>query len=183
MMEYEGKQLGDWKLSNPKRRQQDGSMLSETLLSDYGTSSRRPEQYPEDNLQGDHYLTSTARHNRGRGTATQLANEFFAATDISVLGQTIYRQFNETDLSVRRRMVCIPFNVGHRRSRFNRCRQHQHWTREQWANVLFTDAFRFSMNDDSQRVHIYKESGTRYHSPNIMETHHYEVVVLWSERA
>ncbi|UYV81500.1 hypothetical protein LAZ67_20001368 [Cordylochernes scorpioides] len=39
----------------------------------------------------------------------------------------------------------------------------------QWANVLFSDESRFSLNTESRRVFIWREPGTRYHPSNIRE--------------
>ncbi|UYV61186.1 hypothetical protein LAZ67_1003756 [Cordylochernes scorpioides] len=56
-----------------------------------------------------------------------------------------------------------------RRARLNWCLEHHAWTHDQWANVLFSDESRFSLNTDSRRVFIWREPGTRYHPSNIRE--------------
>ncbi|UYV82328.1 hypothetical protein LAZ67_21001723 [Cordylochernes scorpioides] len=45
----------------------------------------------------------------------------------------------------------------------------QRWQRRHWANVLFSDESRFSLNTDSRRVFIWREPETRYHPSNIRE--------------
>ncbi|UYV70792.1 hypothetical protein LAZ67_8000631 [Cordylochernes scorpioides] len=55
------------------------------------------------------------------------------------------------------------------RARLNWCLEHHAWTHDQWANVLFSDESRFSLNTDSRRVFIWREPGTRYHPSNIRE--------------
>ncbi|UYV72792.1 hypothetical protein LAZ67_10000745 [Cordylochernes scorpioides] len=66
-------------------------------------------------------------------------------------------------------MVCIPLTSAHRRARLNWCLEHHAWTHDQWANVLFSDESRFSLNTDSRRVFICREPGTRYHPSDIRE--------------
>ncbi|UYV84424.1 hypothetical protein LAZ67_X002122 [Cordylochernes scorpioides] len=56
-----------------------------------------------------------------------------------------------------------------RRARLNWCLEHHAWTHDQWANVLFSDESRFSLNTDSRRVFIWREPGTHYHPSNIRE--------------
>ncbi|UYV63896.1 hypothetical protein LAZ67_2005910 [Cordylochernes scorpioides] len=63
---------------------------------------------------------------------------------------------------------CLP-KASRRRARLNWCLEHHAWTHDQWANVLFSDESRFSLNTDSRRVFIWREPGTRYHPSNIME--------------
>ncbi|UYV69217.1 K02A2.6-like, partial [Cordylochernes scorpioides] len=65
--------------------------------------------------------------------------------------------------------VCIPLTSAHRRARLNWCLEHHAWTHDQWANVLFSDESRFSLNTDSRLVFIWREPGIRYHPSNIRE--------------
>ncbi|GFX52155.1 HTH_Tnp_Tc3_2 domain-containing protein [Trichonephila clavipes] len=46
------------------------------------------------------------------------------------------------------------------------------WTPPQWARVMFSDEFRFSLQSDSYRPLIWRTSGTHYHQENIIERHH-----------
>ncbi|KAJ4432598.1 hypothetical protein ANN_21221 [Periplaneta americana] len=48
-------------------------------------------------------------------------------------------------------------------------RQHQHWTLDEWRNVLFTDESRFCLTNDSRRTIIWRERGTRFHPKKIVE--------------
>lgn len=41
----------------------------------------------------------------------------------------------------------------------------QHWTDQQWAQVLFTDESRFSLISDSGQIRIQRERKTRNHTP------------------
>ncbi|UYV84520.1 K02A2.6-like, partial [Cordylochernes scorpioides] len=114
----------------------------------------------------DRYLVVTAKRHREM-TAIQLSNELSSATGTRISRQTVYRRLHEGALYARRPMVCIPLTSAHRRARLNWCLEHHAWTHDQWANVLFSDESRFSLNTDSRRVFIWRELGTRYHPSNI----------------
>ncbi|GBO00171.1 hypothetical protein AVEN_228412-1 [Araneus ventricosus] len=43
----------------------------------------------------------------------------------------------------------------------------------QWATVLFTDEYRFSLNTGSRQTFIRREAGTRYLPSNVREIDHY----------
>ncbi|UYV74198.1 hypothetical protein LAZ67_11002402 [Cordylochernes scorpioides] len=116
----------------------------------------------------DRYLVVTAKRHREM-TAIQLSNELSSATGTRISRQTVYRRLHEGALYARRPMVCIPLTSAHRRARLNWCLEHHAWTHDQWANVLFSDESRFSLNTDSRRVFIWREPGTRYHPGNIRE--------------
>ncbi|GFV32921.1 transposable element Tcb2 transposase [Trichonephila clavipes] len=51
----------------------------------------------------------------------------------------------------------------------------------QWNRVLFTDEIRLSTRNDSQRVLIWRDIGTRFYTSNIKERHHYggPGVLVW----
>ncbi|UYV66997.1 hypothetical protein LAZ67_4003618, partial [Cordylochernes scorpioides] len=116
----------------------------------------------------DRYLVATAKRHREM-TAIQLSNELSSATGTRISRQTVYRRLHEGALYARRPMVCIPLTSAHRRARLNWCLEHHAWTHDQWANVLFSDESRFSLNTDSRRVFIWREPGTHYHPNNIRE--------------
>ncbi|UYV77443.1 hypothetical protein LAZ67_15001039 [Cordylochernes scorpioides] len=116
----------------------------------------------------DRYLVVTAKRHREM-TAIQLSNELSSDTGTRISRQTVYRRLHEGALYARRPMVCIPLTSAHRRARLNWCLEHHAWTHDQWANVLFSDESRFSLNTDSRRVFIWREPGTRYHPRNIRE--------------
>ncbi|UYV60616.1 hypothetical protein LAZ67_1001671, partial [Cordylochernes scorpioides] len=102
-------------------------------------------------------------------TAIQLSNALSSALGTRISRQTVYRRLHEGALYTRRPMVCIPLTSAHRRARLNWCLEHHAWTHDQWANVLFSDKSRFSLNTDFRRVFIWREPGTRYHHSNIRE--------------
>ncbi|UYV73095.1 hypothetical protein LAZ67_10001806 [Cordylochernes scorpioides] len=110
----------------------------------------------------DRYLVVAAKRHREM-TAIQLSNKLSSATGTRISRQTVYRRLREGALYARRPMVCIPLTSAHRRARLNWGLGHHAWTHDQWANVLFSDESRFSLNTDSRRVFIWREPGIRYH--------------------
>ncbi|UYV67797.1 hypothetical protein LAZ67_5002100 [Cordylochernes scorpioides] len=104
------------------------------------------------------YLVVTAKRHREM-TAIQLSNELSSATGTRISRQTVYRRLHEGALYARRPMVCIPLTSAHRRARLNWCLEHHAWTHDQWANVLFSDESRFSLNTDSRRTPFHIFSG------------------------
>ncbi|GBM86484.1 hypothetical protein AVEN_79492-1 [Araneus ventricosus] len=86
--------------------------------------------------------------------------------------QTVSRRLHEGGLFARRPVVCVPLSLAHVRALLHWAREHRSWTPEQWCRVLFTDESRFNMND-SRRAMLWREPGTRYRAPNIVERDHY----------
>lgn len=139
-----------------------------------GTVCRRPGQgRPRaSTANDDRYLVVSAKRQR-TATPTQLSRDLAAATGTSISSKTVSRRLHERGLYARKPAICIPLTPSHKRARAEWCRQHQNWTQLQWANVLFTDESRFSLQPDSGRLLIWREPGTRYHSSNIIERDHY----------
>ncbi|GBM96429.1 hypothetical protein AVEN_47748-1 [Araneus ventricosus] len=95
------------------------------------------------------------------------------------------RRLHEGGLFAKRHIVFVPFSPAHIRARLHSVREHRSWIPEQWGHVLFTDESRFNIQNDSRRAMIWRESGTRYRAPNIVERYHYRGgrLLVWSEIA
>ncbi|UYV83818.1 hypothetical protein LAZ67_X000291 [Cordylochernes scorpioides] len=123
------------------------------------------------------YLVVTAKRHREM-TAIQLSNELSSATGTRISRQTVYRRLHEGALYARRPMVCIPLTFAHRRARLNWCLEHHAWTHDQWANVLFSDESRFSLNTDSRRGFIWREPGKQLSSQGTLTAQRYRDEIL-----
>ncbi|GFX22835.1 transposable element Tcb2 transposase [Trichonephila clavipes] len=98
-----------------------------------------------------------------------------------------------TDISSCRRKEAnssqqVPFLSNSVQKRGDKCRgllcaaeSLKNWTTDQWSRVLFTDESRFTTRRNSQRVLIWKAIGTRFHTSNLKERHHYggPGVLVW----
>ncbi|GBN59951.1 hypothetical protein AVEN_67520-1 [Araneus ventricosus] len=102
---------------------------------------------------------------RGRPTLTarQLASQLSAAAGRPTFRQTVSRRLHEGGLFARRPVVCVPLSPAHVRARLHWAREHRSWTPES----------RFNIQNDSRRAMIWREPGTRYRAPNIVERDHY----------
>ena len=76
-------------------------------------------------------------------------------------------------LYTRKPAICTPLPPSQKRALAEWCRQHKFWTQLQWANILFTDESRFSLQTDSGQLLIWREPVTRCHPSNIIERDHY----------
>ncbi|GBM09329.1 Transposable element Tc1 transposase [Araneus ventricosus] len=114
----------------------------------------------------DRYLFITARRNRG-ATASQLYRDLYAAAGTCVSKVTVSKRLHETRLFAR------TLTSTNRRVRLAWCREHRDWSMDQWPTVLFTDESRSSLNTDSRRTFIWRETGTRYIPSNGREFDHY----------
>ncbi|GBM11555.1 hypothetical protein AVEN_240687-1 [Araneus ventricosus] len=119
----------------------------------------------------DCYLLQCARRRRTL-TSPQLASQLSAAAGRPISHQTVSRRLHEGGLFARRPVVCVLLSPAHVRARLHWAREHRSWTPEQWGHVLFTDESRFNIQNDSRRAMIWREPGTRYWAPNIVERCH-----------
>ncbi|GBM09989.1 hypothetical protein AVEN_23982-1 [Araneus ventricosus] len=129
----------------------------------------------------DRYLLQSARRRRTL-TARQLASQLSAAAGRPISRQTVSRRLHEGGLLARRPVVCVPLSPAHVRARLHLAREHRSWTSEQWGHVLFTDESRFNIQNDSRSAMIWRNQGTRYRAPNIVERDHYrgDGLLVWA---
>ncbi|GFV04211.1 transposable element Tcb2 transposase [Trichonephila clavipes] len=81
---------------------------------------------------------SQRKKNR-RTTAQQVANQFLAASGKQISRKTVARRLRGGGLYARRPVVCVPLTRQHRTARLQWCREHNNWTEQDWACVLFSD--------------------------------------------
>ncbi|GFX28396.1 transposable element Tcb2 transposase [Trichonephila clavipes] len=129
----------------------------------------------------DRYIVLSAKRNR-RTTAQQVANQFLPASGKQISRKTVARRFRGGGLYARRPVVCVPLTRQHRTARLQWCREHQNWTEQDWACVLFSDESRFSLSSDCRRQLIWRESGIAYRPENIQEKDRYPTcsIMVWA---
>ncbi|GFX74315.1 transposable element Tcb2 transposase [Trichonephila clavipes] len=111
-----------------------------------------------------------------------MANQFLAASGKQISRKTVARRLRGGGLYARRPVVCVPLTRQHRTARLQWCREHQNWTEQDWACVLFSDESRFSLSSDCRRQLIWRESGTAYRPENIQEKDRYPTcsIMVWA---
>ncbi|GFU41764.1 transposable element Tcb2 transposase [Trichonephila clavipes] len=129
----------------------------------------------------DRYIILSAKRNR-RTTAQLVANQILAASGKQISRKTVARRLRGGGLYARRTVVCVPLTTQHRTARLQWCREHQNWTEQDWACVLFLDESRFSLSSDCRRQLIWRESGTAYRPENIQEKDRYPTcsIMVWA---
>ncbi|GFX58338.1 transposable element Tcb2 transposase [Trichonephila clavipes] len=127
-------------------------------------------------------ISSYQQKRNRRTTAQQVANQFLAASGKQISRKTVARRLRGGGLYARRPVVCVPLTRQHRTARFQWCREHDNWTEQDWACVLFSDESRFSLSLDCRRQLIWRESGTAYRPENIQEKDRYLTcsIMVWA---
>lgn len=129
----------------------------------------------------DRFLSQMARRNP-RITAPELMNRFRETHNVQISESTIRNRLHESGLRSRRPLRCQPLSRGNRAARLNWVTDHENWTENQWAPVLFTDESRFGLHPDSRRVRVWRETGLEAVLENVREVHSYRggTVMVWA---
>ncbi|GFX76010.1 HTH_Tnp_Tc3_2 domain-containing protein [Trichonephila clavipes] len=64
------------------------------------------------------------------------------------LRKTVARRLRGGGLYASRPVVCVPLTRQQCTARLQWCREHHHWTEQDWPCVLFSDESRFSLSSD-----------------------------------
>ncbi|GFT56974.1 transposable element Tc1 transposase [Trichonephila clavipes] len=128
----------------------------------------------------ERYIVLQARRNR-RQTAGEIARHTTQVTGRPISRFTVARRLHGGGLFARRPVRCVPLTPAHRRKRSLWCREHRNRRDNEWGRVLFTDERRFSLSNDSHRILIWRERGSRNHPSNIIERDRYggRGVLVW----
>jgi len=93
--------------------------------------------------------------------ANRIRTRLRAATRVNISCQTVRRRLHEFGLNARRPAVRQRLTPAHKAARLAFCRRHVRWTRQQWANVLFSDESRFSLHHNDGRIRVWRRPGER----------------------
>ena len=118
------------------------------------------------------YLKLTARKHQYR-RANELRRDLQAATQPTVLNQTIWNLFHEVGLRSRRTIRPPVLTRRHRIPRMRWARLLQNWMREQWDLTFFCDETLMSLYPDDRSVRARRRSGERMNNQFIREGHAY----------
>ncbi|GFU35153.1 HTH_Tnp_Tc3_2 domain-containing protein [Trichonephila clavipes] len=126
----------------------------------------------------DRFLALSARRRRTT-TVPQLIADHFQASGRRISATTVRNRLHNAGLYAKRPVVCVPLNGRQRRNRLCWAREHVSWTQQQWASVVFTDESRFTMESDSGRLLIWRNSALDTINPTLLKDTVIEVVESW----
>ena len=128
----------------------------------------------------DRYIERQALQDR-TATANNIRRRLRDATHTVVSDQTIRNRLHNANLRARRAAIRPRLNDAHRAARREWCTQHVRWTREQWAQVLFTDESRFCLDPTDRRNRVWRRPGERFADEAVLERNRYGggSVMIW----
>ncbi|KAK7098565.1 hypothetical protein V1264_002829 [Littorina saxatilis] len=91
------------------------------------------------------------------------------ATNTNVSTKTIRKRLHEVGLRSRRPAVRPRLTAAHRQARLAFCHNHARWTRQQWADVLFSDESPFNLHHHDGRARVWRRRGERYNNGLVQE--------------
>lgn len=128
----------------------------------------------------DRYIERQALQERTR-SANNIRRRLRNATNTVVSDQTIRNRLHTANLRARRPAIRPRLTDAHRAARRVWCTQHVRWTREQWAQVLFTDESRFCLDPTDRRNRVWRRRGERFADEAVLERNRYGggSVMIW----
>ena len=111
----------------------------------------------------DRFITRQALQWRGT-TANIIRDQLRVATNTNVSTRTICNRLHEAGLHSRRPAIRPRLTADHRRARLTFCHNHARWTRQQWADVLFSDESRFNLYHHDGRARVWRREGELYNN-------------------
>lgn len=96
-----------------------------------------------------------------RKSSRVLSTELQQATGKALSSSRVRRRLIKAGFKSRRAAKKPMLTANNIRNRLSWARQHQHWTKEDWRRVLFSDEKRFSLVSDAP-VHVRRRKGERY---------------------
>ncbi|KAK7093882.1 hypothetical protein V1264_007565 [Littorina saxatilis] len=116
----------------------------------------------------DRFIRRQALQQRG-ATANIIRGQLRVATNTNVSTKTIRKRLHEVGLRSRRPAVRPRLTAAHRQARLAFCHNHARWTRQQWADVLFSDESRFNLHHHDGRARVWRRQGERYNNGLVQE--------------
>ncbi|XP_070203212.1 uncharacterized protein [Littorina saxatilis] len=106
----------------------------------------------------DRFIRRQALQQRGT-TANITRGQLRVATNTNVSTKTIRKRLHGVGLRSRRPAVRPRLTAAHRQARLAFCHNRARWTRQQWADVLFSDESRFNLHHHDGRARVWRRSG------------------------
>lgn len=114
------------------------------------------------------FIARPALQDRGT-TAKVIRGHLRAATNNNINEKTIRNRLHDARLPSRRPAIRIKLSRAHRRARLAWSRRHFKWTRQEWAQVLFSDESRFNLYHSDRRRKVWRREGERHEDDTVQE--------------
>ena len=101
--------------------------------------------------------------------ANEVRRRLRVPTNTNVSNQTVRNRLRGIGLRARRPLRRPRLTQAHRAARRVWAGQNRRWTRQDWANVLFTDESRFLLEPDDRRIRVWRRQGERFTDDCIQE--------------
>lgn len=129
----------------------------------------------------DRYITRQALQTRTT-TASTIRRRLRVATNTDINEQTVRNRLHDQTLHARRQLGRILLTPRHMMARLAWSTRHLRWNRQQWAQVLFSDESRFSLEHDDGRTRVWRRPGERMIPACVRERRAYRggSVMVWA---
>ncbi|GFW53580.1 transposable element Tcb1 transposase [Trichonephila clavipes] len=136
-----------------------------------GTTDRRGRSHPPQCITSreDWQIVRMALTNRSV-TSRTVAKHIQSVTHHSVSARTIRRRLQQSGLSARRTLLCLPLTQNHRHLRRQWCDERRMWAAE-WNEVVFTDESRICVQHPVGRIRVWRHHGERMLNSCVMHHH------------
>lgn len=91
----------------------------------------------------------------------------------NITPQTVRNRLRDAGIRCRRPLKGVLLTAQHRAARLAWARRHLRFTRADWANVLFVDETRISLQFADGRVRVYRRRGERYSANCVVQTNQF----------
>lgn len=98
-----------------------------------------------------------------------MANQFFATTGTQISRKTFAGHLGQTGVYSWRPIVFLSLARVRRSTCLQRFGQHQHWTEDDWTNVLFADVRQFRLSSDNILKLMWRDVGSACVAENVQE--------------
>ncbi|GFU73055.1 transposable element Tcb1 transposase [Trichonephila clavipes] len=136
-----------------------------------GTTDLRGRSYPPQctTSREDRQIVHMAVTDRSV-TSRTIAQHIESVTHHSVSARTIRRRLQQSGLTARRTLLCLPLTQNHRRLHHKWCDEKRMWVAE-WNEVVFTDESRICLQHHDGRILVWRHRGERMLNSCVMHSH------------
>jgi hypothetical protein len=138
---------------------------------------RRTQRWRVTTLAQDNRLETSQMRNRPR-PAERIAAVTIGIYRRPISGQTVRNRLRERGFRARRQFVGCVLTPSHRTARLNWCTLHRRWTRQQLANLLFSDESGFTLQSKDGRTRVHRHHWECYSDGYLNPVNHFQASVM-----